>query len=445
MSFSEMTLFVILVMAYLQITRAAEDFNYLCNSRSLIAGAGYNSHPRECDKYIQCHWDVNGNYVAEVRQCAFGTHWSIAFHTCLRSTETSCVVDPCATKPDGSRREGIGNCRGFWECSGGKSVSKCCAQGRFYSQANGCMNNTAVINCTDRCFDDFSRRENQMTATVSEFVIPQDCDKRVIPGDPTKYEQHVAGYLWKIVRPCSLGTQFVQSACNCVQLALYGQHSNLYQVVTTQSPLVQPFIKSIRALTPREICQPSIHLPFSVDHTDESGNNVAIGNENVIVENAAARFNGINSRLIIGEFPNLEPTSTLVVKIRYTPDYKNTFDLVPHALISNDNCHFKPSIILADTPQSVEASVGTWAQSLASVDLSIVQPAEREMTYKFTNSELSLRIGNTTSSLPVSGHLRNIRCPLHIGYADSMRPFKGVIHEVSVYVCDPGIVRPNRM
>lgn len=440
----QVTMGVLWMILYLMIKQsvgAPEDFNYLCNSRSLIAGAGYSSHPKECDKYIQCLWDVNGNYVAEVRQCAFGTHWNIAFHTCLRSTETSCVVDECATKPDGTRREGTGNCRGYWECSSGKSVSKCCLQGQFYSQTYGCINNTGLINCTDRCFDDFNLRTQKEPVLSSINSLQENCDKKAISGNPTKYEQLLAGYSWKIVRPCSLGTQFVQSACNCVKSSVRGlnnaKKSNVHKI--TRLMVVNP--DSAKSVA--KSCKPSVYLPFTADRNDLSRNNIVVANENVVIENGQAKFNGVNSRLIIPEFSKLEPSGTLVIKIKYTSDYKNIPIDSERAIISNDNCHYKPSIILSENDNMIKASVGTWAQNLASTKIqqypmtpgSIVP--QKTLVYKFENGRLTIQSGNQTSTEAVIGHFRNINCPLHIGYADGLQSFKGTIDEIAIYFCDP--------
>lgn len=419
-----------------------ENFNYLCNSRSLIAGAGYNSHPRECGKYIQCHWDVNGNYVAEVRQCAFGTHWNMAFHTCLRSTETTCVVDECTKKADGTVRAGVGNCRGYWECSAGRSVSKCCPRGQFYSVTHGCTNITALVNCTDRCFDDSNLHESHDVSVRTRTGTSAGCDKRAIPGSPSKFEQLLSGYSWKIVRLCSLGTQFVQEACNCLQSATYQSVNRQIQAnASTQMPVrhVKPVSEN---LAPKP-CTPALHLPFTINHKDVSENKIAVGNENVIVEDGVAKFNGINSRLIIGDFSRLEPTDRLVVKIRYSSDHENIPVSASRVLFSNDNCHFKPSIVLSESGQTVEASVGTWTSSSTTVGVPLTfSPTDhpqlgKAVVYKLYDGRLSVQVGNRSASVPVIGHIRNIRCPLHIGYADGLKSFKGVIDEIVVYLCDP--------
>ena len=122
-------------------------------------------------------------------------------------------------------------------------------------------------------------------------------------------------------------TQFVQSAFNCVRSVLFGLDNVPYRKHpdTTRVPVQPPtIVKDIRVLpvntTSITTCKPCIYNPSMSDHTGVSKNNIFIGNENVIVANGSARFNGENSRLFIGEFPNLEPSSTLVIPIRYPPD-----------------------------------------------------------------------------------------------------------------------------
>ena len=68
---------------------------------------------------------------------------------------------------------------------------------------------------------------------------------------------------------------------------------------------------------------------------------------------------------------------------------------------------------------------------------------QRVRTFKFANSALTLTTRDQHATVATSGKFQNIRCPLHIGYADGLRPFKGLINDMSTYLCDPDKTDPG--
>ena len=55
----------------------------------MVNGAGYNQHP-ECDKFIQCHYNMDGDLVGEVQQCKFPTFWSQDLLNCVTYDKSDC-------------------------------------------------------------------------------------------------------------------------------------------------------------------------------------------------------------------------------------------------------------------------------------------------------------------------------------------------------------------
>ena len=103
-------------------------------------------------------------------------------------------------------------------------------------------------------------------------------------------------------------------------------------------------------------CEPEVYLPFDKDTNDKSGNSFYVGNENVRVVNGVAKFNG-RSRLIIPRFTNLEHSTTVVIKVKFTSSA--SAPTVARALVSNSDCGNLPSIMISEDDDNIYFGVGT--------------------------------------------------------------------------------------
>ena len=99
-----------------------------------------------------------------------------------------------------------------------------------------------------------------------------------------------------------------------------------------------------------------MYLPFDKDTSDMSGNGFYVGNENVRVINGAAIFTG-RSRLIIPRFTNLEHSTTVVIKIKFTS--AGPAPTIARAIVSNSDCGNLPSIMISEDESNVYFGVGT--------------------------------------------------------------------------------------
>ena len=385
----------------------------LCAGCTMVNGAGYNNHPTDCDKFVQCTFDARGTVYAEVMQCAFGTEWNLYLLTCVPAAEVACASDKCMGEPNGVVRAGVGNCRGFWSCDTGRSVAKCCPVGQNYNDTLGCVDNMVADECTDMCFN-----EVVLVPDVSATTTMKPCFKREAPSMPAVYEEEIAGWGW-LLRPCPIGTVFNPVACECL-LAV-----------------------SPQSITPA-VCQPEIFLPFTHDHFDHSGKGNYVKNENVQIENGVAKFNGVNSRLVIPRFTNLD-SSSVVIKIKYS---SNNEELVQsQALISNNDCGIEPAIKITENSKDVLFSVGTKLAVDIQTELTVPHAAtgqrqtgvtEKDISYKFANGLLSGQVNNGNEVVKTApGNLRKVHCAIHIGHAEDAKPFKGEIDEITLYLCDP--------
>jgi hypothetical protein len=53
-------------------------------------GAGYNRYPGECDKYIQCYFDKNGEVTAFYGNCPWGQFWNQEILSCQPPKNVKC-------------------------------------------------------------------------------------------------------------------------------------------------------------------------------------------------------------------------------------------------------------------------------------------------------------------------------------------------------------------
>ena len=374
----------------------------LCGNCTIVNGAGYNSHPTECDQFVQCHFNHFGQLVGVIQKCAFSTYWSMDKMTCLPYDEITCKTDKCKDLPDLTVFEAQSNCRGYYECIGGQAVPKCCPLGYRYEVANGCVEDKEEV-CDDRCFNEKAKK--------------QDCDTREVAGNPHFFEQYLEGWGY-IPMPCAPGTIYNKDACMCDDVT--------------------------KVIVKGKKCEPEVYLPFDKNTNDMSGNSFYVGNENVRVVNGVAKFNG-RSRLIIPRFTNLEHSTTVVIKVKYTSS--DSAPTVARALVSNSDCGNLPSIMISEDNDNIYFGVGTSSKafeftSIPRQETATGPAASQELTYVFDKGVLTGTNGINSTSIDVPGTLRNVRCALHIGDADDLDSFVGEIDEITVYLCNPDEKKP---
>ena len=382
-------------------------YNKKCEEKAVNNGAGYVSHNTDCDKFIQCRYNSVDVLEGHIRQCAFSTYWSDEYLTCIPANNTSCSTDKCQQKPTGAEYKGEGNCRGYWQCVDGKSVAMCCPRGQKYVEDRGCVDNVNR-ECTDTCFNDVDMPEPEV-----EPEVPP-CDKEPVPGNPNQYKIKMAG-LFDFPMPCPPGTYFKHDICECTHFDHVKQK--------------------------RKECKRELYLTFDEDVKDKSGNKNHVFNQNVTIEEGVAKFNGINSRLIIPRFNNIEHTDTLVLKVKYWSNHKKSG--YTHAIVSNSDCMNIPSIMLSEDNINTYFGVGSTQQIFTYTYLphpntdTTTAMSEKKLEYKFTDGRLTGSDGYGETETPAPGYLRNVHCALHVGYAEYLSPFEGEIDELEIFLCDP--------
>lgn len=63
----------------------------LCEGCKMINGAGFNSHPNECDLFVHCYFGELG-LRAIIRKCPFGQFWNQTILSCEYSERAYCPM-----------------------------------------------------------------------------------------------------------------------------------------------------------------------------------------------------------------------------------------------------------------------------------------------------------------------------------------------------------------
>nr|KAG5685637.1 hypothetical protein BaRGS_025066 [Batillaria attramentaria] len=161
-----------------------------------------------------------------------------------------------------TKRSGA-SCRGYWDCSSGTAIAKCCAKGYAYNPVtHRCHYQPG---CVESCLSSY---------TPTSFECPNGM--RAVPGDKTKYEVKTGPNTWtRMPCPPTLGFS-VGPPCGC-NVPLHDDQE--------------------------QECRPELYLPFTDNDKDQSGRQIEVKNEGVIVQDGKAFFNG-ESRLIVNRFSN---------------------------------------------------------------------------------------------------------------------------------------------
>jgi len=424
------------------ITMTFNDLNQYCSANSMHNGLGHTSHPTDCEKYVQCYRDSLGNILGRAMPCGFGTYWNQAVYTCTDPSWVSCPHDKCLH--DTSRRHSATNCRGYWECQGGKSVAKCCPSGQYFNDTLQVCEDHFDEECTASCKGDpyvesttassnISNNDTDLTTsepvttndttTTTETIPVATCDKEAIAGAPNKYNWVLFDGTVKIPMSCPAGTVYWHEQCNC----------DRFDNAQFQST-----------------CQPEVLLTFKDSHVDISGHNNHVNNEYVTVENGQAYFRSNVSQLQIPRFTNSDSTRTFAITMKYTPDVLQLSKGEKMTLFSNFDCDDQlPSILVTEDRDSIHAMVrtATWWGGSYTAETSIPKPPvapgadqqDQELTYHFHDDKLTLQLGKTKTEIYAAGTLLNTKCAFYVGHAKHSRNFVGKIDEIAIYLCNPNV------
>lgn len=357
-------------------------------------GQDYAKH-QDCDKYIRCTRDDNGGIVRVERQCAFGTFWNHDVFTCSVVDLVDCPKDKCKRMPSprNGRYKGNGNCRGYYECENMKSKTGCCAVGQEYDEVNGCIFDINE-SCNDSCFG-------------TPEPKPPVCDKRPISGQESEFEQYSNG-VW-VPMKCGPGSVYEHNKCMCFGFG--------------NAPPQSPF------------CTREIYLPFTSNLMDQSGKNHAVLAHDVELNptEGKAIFNG-NSRLEIPRFNNLDHVKSLYIKIKYVA-YSGSERRV---IVSNKCQNTDYSVMLTHKGTNKRFSVKTDAKTFA---LNIRQnqyAGTQDVEYKIDDGVFTGESGGVVQVADIDPiYIKQISCPINIGWGAGRNGFKGEIDEVEIYLCDP--------
>ena len=63
-----------------------------CDDFKMLNGIGFNPHPEDSDKFVQCYFGNKGQLRVAYRQCPFGQYWDQSVLTCRPSEYVECEI-----------------------------------------------------------------------------------------------------------------------------------------------------------------------------------------------------------------------------------------------------------------------------------------------------------------------------------------------------------------
>ncbi|KAK7449604.1 hypothetical protein BaRGS_00040001, partial [Batillaria attramentaria] len=379
----------------------------MCDGCDFVHGVGYNPHPSDCTLFVQCRLSSDGHpVVAGVQACPHGLYWNQKKLSCDYRTNVQCVDDICRGYAYKKTKRSGASCRGYWDCSSGTAIAKCCAKGYAYNPVtHRCHYQPG---CVESCLSSY---------TPTSFECPNGM--RAVPGDKTKYEVKTGPNTWtRMPCPPTLGFS-VGPPCGC-NVPLHDDQE--------------------------QECRPELYLPFTDNDKDQSGRQIEVKNEGVIVQDGKAFFNG-ESRLIVNRFSNTWFGRTVYVQVRY----KALARAARHALVSNGDCQVAPSLAVCVGPDGVDFYGETQNSALPANftvpfgyhDVSILklrmQTGEgwQDVLYRLDDDTLTGYVNAEWNSEPAKGVLQSRKRGLIIGSGGGCEDFTGFIDEVIVFLCRP--------
>lgn len=382
----------------------------LCEGCKMINGAGFNSHPNECDLFVHCYFGELG-LRAIIRKCPFGQFWNQTILSCEYSERAYCPMDRCAYIKDRDY-EASENCRAYWECSNGHSRGKCCRYGYRYVRGEGCVLDSDNI-CKESC-------PMEMPTDLHSYnnAPAQSCDKIPIANDRSHYQQLLPGTGY-VTMPCAEGTHYNERKCTC----------------TDQEPSY-PTFKEPLVQEPPAGCRPEVKLDFKNGVTDSSGKWTYVNNQGVLIQNGEAIFNG-DSRLLIPRFTNVEFGKTFVIRLRYKEEEKLKFN-ESQALVNNGDCGDFGSIQIFTKRNSIGYVVKTTKEP-SHVSLQIHKPHGewKDVEYVVSDGKFEGYLNGVQATKWSMGSVESRQCAVQIGFGHGYNNFRGRLSLLEIYLCKP--------
>lgn len=70
--------------------KACFFFADVCDKCIIRNGVGFNPHPENCYKFVQCYFGAKGEIRSAIRSCPFGQYWDQDALTCKLAKQVSC-------------------------------------------------------------------------------------------------------------------------------------------------------------------------------------------------------------------------------------------------------------------------------------------------------------------------------------------------------------------
>ncbi|XP_025085561.1 LOW QUALITY PROTEIN: protein PIF-like [Pomacea canaliculata] len=243
---------------------------------------------------------------------------------------------------------------------------------------------------------------------VAPTITNNVCDKRAVATMPLVFEQYVAGAGWQLMF-CAPGTAYNHSQCAC----------------TDPNPA---------AFEPPE-CRAELYIPFNDGEArDESGNNNFVQNDGVKVSGGVGYFDG-SAVLRVPRFSNSDYGDVLLVRLRYKQHGGHHVVVagaggqrrLPQAQLAVPGRR-PPGCPLRDAHQHgaeshvvvPELSVG-WKEAVLYIDRQL----------------LTGSVNNFSKQTLFTGSLDSSKCALQIGRGTNFQNFKGLMDDITVYLCRP--------
>ncbi|XP_046546417.1 SCO-spondin-like, partial [Haliotis rubra] len=367
----------------------------LCTSLTYRNGIGYRYHPTDCDKYIQCYNNPNGNVVAMYRRCPFGKFWNQVTFQCDDSWRAVCPHDKCKDNSTANFNL-LGSCRAYWECDTNfVAVPRCCGVGYSYVDRQGCMPN---VFCQDLC----------PTACEDKDL----CDKRPDwTSNPATYNMSV-GVLGWVPTSCASGTYFDITNCGCSAV--------------------------------NQFCSASNAVTFTAGSSLTSALTSWLQLSNVDVTNGIANFNG-SSRLEANiTMPAASSANPLIVRFRYR---ESGAVFGRRVLVSTSGCRNGSSLVIAVDSYTMTFELKSWYDWTVKLPVSMAGFSRgdwKTVTFMYAGYDMLAVVESETLKYAAKVHAPQstiMRCGLTFGSdskTDATNNFIGQLDEMSLYQCNPG-------
>ncbi|XP_046543927.1 SCO-spondin-like [Haliotis rubra] len=364
------------------------DIPGLCANVMNVSGVGYRYHPKDCDKYVQCYFNPNGEVTAVYRTCPFGHYWSQATMRCDHSWKVTCpherCNDTCVTTYNME-----GSCRAYWSCDKGKSQAECCAVGFRYVPGKGCFPD---LYCRDPC--------------PTPCTPAETCDKAPVWDNSQNYKMSV-GFLGWMDTSCIPGAYFDILECGC----------------------------NVRK---NDTCKPEFSLTFNNQNATQ-GDMLTL--DTVNVTNGVAAFTGLGKMVADVKLAEAGVSCPVVLRFRYRENGSRGRQV----LASSSDCRHGNTMIIAIHNSTLTFELTSWYGTLLSMPLSTMgleASTWKDVTLMYNGKVLTgvIRQGNYRVMSQLFAPKVNVAaCGLTFGSDGSvLTAYDGQMDEINVYKCDPG-------